>query len=161
MPLRHGVIAARVEGVATQNPPNRHQAALDDAVFVNRFIAVVRACGVKAASVCRQGFCKRSLIEFDEQQKGDARQIPRCARQGAERWRLGVRRPERKIQFARVKLVFGGMGVHHQNFAGANRRGAKACERRFLFRQTRLAPLACGQSRPNRSLGEGKATGGA
>lgn len=76
--LRHRVVPTRVEGIATQDPPHSHQPALEHAVFVNGFVAVMGTGGVKTTGVGRKKPGKSHLVQPNEGQQYDARPVPGC-----------------------------------------------------------------------------------
>ena len=49
--LRHRIDAARIERVAAQNAPDCHKPALDNTVFVDCLVTVVRTARVEPACI--------------------------------------------------------------------------------------------------------------
>lgn len=64
-PLWDWVVASTVEWVATQYAPGGHQAALNQAKFVDSLVSVMRAGWVKTTSIRRQCPRKGHLVETD------------------------------------------------------------------------------------------------
>ena len=72
----NGVIAPGIEWVAAQDAPNGLDPALHHSILINRLITIMRAGGVEAAGIGRQGASKTGLVETDESQQSQARPIP-------------------------------------------------------------------------------------
>lgn len=70
--LRDRIEAARVEGVAAQQPPGCHQCPFDRAMFVDRPVGIVRTGGVEAAGIRGNSARKCQLIKAQQRQQGQA-----------------------------------------------------------------------------------------
>ncbi len=64
-PLWDRVIASAIEGVAAYDAPGGHDAALNQAKFVDSLVSVMRAGWVKTTSIRRQCPRKGHLVETD------------------------------------------------------------------------------------------------